>query len=86
MAGMGSLTNAEMAFGGMLQPSKHQHIYNFLKTAFENLDKDQRSLEQAALAGPNPGNAHNVSDRLHASDNLNQLSSYGGLQNFIRPQ
>ena len=76
MAGMGSLATAELALGGMLQPSKHQHIYNFLKTAFENLDKDQRSLEQAALAGPNPGNAHSIGDRFHTSDN----------PNFIRAQ
>jgi len=82
---MGALNSADLAtFGCLAYPSKHQHIYNFLKTAFQNLDKDQRSLEQAALVGQNLGNIHSISERFHIQENLNQLSSYSGFQNFIR--
>jgi len=73
MAGMGTLNNGDLALTSLAQPTKHQHIYNFLKTAFQNLDKDQRSLEHAALAGQNLGNIHSISERFHISENLNQL-------------
>lgn len=71
LAGMGATGSPEMTIASLAQPAKHQHIYNFLKTAFKNLDRDQRSLEHAATAGQNLENIHSISERFHISENLN---------------
>ena len=71
MSGIGGLNTGDLTLNTLAQPNKHQHIYNFLKNAFKNLDRDQKLLHQASVAGHNLGNIHSISDRYHISENLN---------------